>query len=1314
MRKQIIPLLLALSICLSVLLIELIPVWDPHSIAASQDKPTASEVAAAIEEQRQEAANMTRSQLADQKFQELNAKAQTDGTASVIVKLRVAFRPEGDLLSVAQVQAQRAVINQTQDLLIKELTGYDPASLKRFELVPFIAVKVNAAGLEALSLSSNIIDVYEDKLLEPTLAQSVPVVGAPIAWGLGFTGAGKTVAILDTGVDKNHPFLSGKVVSEACYSSNNTEEHATSLCPGGVTESTDANSGINCTGVSGCDHGTHVAGIAAGNGPTFSGVAKDATLISIQVFSRVTDTSECGGSSPCVRSFTSDLMKALERVFALRNTHSIASVNMSLGSGRFFSNCDTNPLKSIIDQLRSAGIATVIASGNDGFSDSISEPACISSAISVGATGDGTIIGENQVVFFSNSAPFLTMLAPGHAITSSIPGGGFANFDGTSMAAPHVAGGWAIFKQRNPTAGVTDILNMLTSRAIPVFDFRNGRTFPRLNLGPPPSCIASVPFDHWKGEYFGNTNLSGGATMVRDDGDSFLNFDIGAGSPSTTCELGVDNFSVRWTRNANFTIGVHRFTVTGDDGVRLFVDGQLKIDKFFNQAATTYTADVFLTTGNHEIKLEYFEGGGGALARVSWETLIGAECFVDVPFDQWKGEYFNNTTLTGNPTMVRNEGAGFIDLDIGIGSPGPACGLGVDNFSTRWTRRVSFTTGIYRFTVTGDDGVRFYIDGQLKIDKFFPQGANTYTIELFLQGGFHDLKLEYFEGGGNALARLSWETLEEGNCSVSVPFDHWRAAFSNGTTLSGPFVMTRDLGDGFLNFNVGAGSPGAACGLGADNFSATFQRNASFTTGIYRFTLTGDDGVRLFVDGNRVIDKFVNQAPTTYTADVFLSAGFHFINLHYFESGGGALAQLSWEPLTGPECFPNVPFDQWKGEFFNSTNLTGNLTMVRNEGPGFLNFDIGVGSPGPTCGLGVDNFSARFTRNVTFTTGVHRFTVTGDDGVRLFVDGQLKIDKFFPQGANTYTADVFLFSGGHNVRLDYFEGGGNALARVSWETVAGPECFAEVPFDQWKGEFFNNTTLTGAAGMVRNEGPGFLNFDIGVGSPGPACGFGADNFSARFTRFVNFAPGSYLFTVTADDGVRLWVGGRLVLDKWFPQAANTYTFNVTIFGGFQEVKLENFDGGGNALARVSWEALPSGCFTSFIPSDRWKGEYFNNPDVMGDPAVTRDDGPGFLGFDFGGGSPSPVCGMVADNFSARWTRFLFLQAGTHRFTVTGDDGVRLFINGALILDKWFEQGPTIYTVDVSTPFTGTHNIRFEFFERSGGAQARLTWGRIGP
>jgi subtilisin len=1182
MRRQTIPLLPALSFCLLVLLLVLIPNWDSHSISASQDKTTESEVAAAIEEQIREAADLARSELAELKFQELNAKAQLGGMVSVIVKLRVAFRPEGELLIAARVQAQRAVIAQIQDSLMKELTGYDPASLKRYEYGPYVAVKVNAAGLEELRLSSSVIDIHEDKRLRPSLAESVPLINAPSAWENGYTGAGKTIAILDTGVDKTHPFLAGKVVSEACYSTSDTASGASSLCPGGVSESTSTDSGLNCTEPSECNHGTHVAGIAAGvEGVAYrlSGVAKGANLISIQVFSQIDDSTSCGGTAPCLRSFTSDLMKGLERVYALRDTHSIASVNLSLGEGRFTSNCDTNPLKSVIDQLRSVGIATVVASGNDRYSDALNSPACISSAISVGATGD-TITSANSISPFSNSAPFLSLLAPGVPIISSTPNGGFTTLAGTSMAAPHVAGAWAILKQQNPIASVTELLNRLTSRGFPVTDPRNNVTTPRLNLGPPPGCVANVSENHWKGEYYSNTGLAGSPAMIRDDGADFLNFDIGVGNPGAACDLGADNFSVRWTRTVLLPVGKYRITLTADDGVRLYVGGRLIIDKWFAQAPTTYTAEMFFNGGAH-FRLEYFEASANAVARLSWENLSEPGCYADFPpSDHWSTEIFNGR-FEDDPLVVRDDGPGFLNFDIGAGSPAAACGLGTDNFSARFQRLINVTSGVYRFTVTVDDGVQFFIDGKLIIDKYFTQPATTYTADVFLPTGIHQLGLLYFEATGEALARVSWERVSPAGCFADIPLElvRWKGEFYNSTDLSGNPVMIRDDGEAFLDFDFGVGSPSAVCGLTADNFSARWTRRVNLPPGGYRFTVTADDGVRLWIDGRLVIDKWFHQPASTYTVDGNLMGGGpngnnHEFKLEYFEGGGNAVAKLSWESVETTGCFTVVPGQRWRGEYFSNTNLMGEPLMIRDDGGSSLNFDIGSGNPGESCGLSADNFSARWTQTFNISQGPYRFTVIGDDGVRLYIDGKLVIDKWFAQAATIYTVIVYIdVSGNHEVKLEYFENTGEAVARLSMERLP-LNCISNVPSGHWKGEYYNNTDLTGNPAMVLDDGDGFLGFEFDGGGP-RHCGIGVDNFSARWTRTINFAPGSYRFTVTADDGVRLYVGGQLIIDKWFGQAPTTYTADVLIPGGSQEIKLEYYERLGGAVARLNW-ALISG------------------------------------------------------------------------------------------------------------------------------------------
>src|SRR4030095_831771 len=98
-----------------------------------------------------------------------------------------------------------------------------------------------------------------------------------------------------------------------------------------------------------------------------------------------------------------------------------AAVNMRLGGGLFSTTCDSEEYKPFIDNLRSAGIATVVGAGHDGATTHLSAPACVSTAVSVGATTK-----EDQVADFSNVAPFLSLFAPGDEIISSYPGCTFA------------------------------------------------------------------------------------------------------------------------------------------------------------------------------------------------------------------------------------------------------------------------------------------------------------------------------------------------------------------------------------------------------------------------------------------------------------------------------------------------------------------------------------------------------------------------------------------------------------------------------------------------------------------------------------------------------------------------------------------------------------------------------------------------------------------------------------------------------------------------------------------------------------------------
>ncbi|MEU5219149.1 S8 family serine peptidase [Streptomyces sp. NPDC020807] len=356
-----------------------------------------------------------------------------------------------------------------------------------YDTLPMVTLRVTTAGLQELNAKAGVVRVTEDVPSPPSLNESTVKIGSDKTAAAGKTGAGTAVAVLDTGVATHHPFLGNRVTTEACFSVNDDTYNATSLCPNGANVqegagSADADAGPCATLGTACSHGTHVAGIVAGNGTGITGsptrgVAPGAQIIALQVFSKVDNEEYCGaGNAPCVLSFTSSQIKALEKVQALKRAGTnVVAANMSLGAGRYTAACAADPRKPVIDSLLSEGVATVVAAGNSGFTDAVAAPGCVSSAITVGSTTD-----DDQLSSFSNRGPLLDVLAPGTSIVSSVPGGAYGSKNGTSMAAPHVAGALAVLRQAHPTKTVAELETLLKSSGTPIT--YTGATTPRIDV----------------------------------------------------------------------------------------------------------------------------------------------------------------------------------------------------------------------------------------------------------------------------------------------------------------------------------------------------------------------------------------------------------------------------------------------------------------------------------------------------------------------------------------------------------------------------------------------------------------------------------------------------------------------------------------------------------------------------------------------------------------------------------------------------------------------------------------------------------------
>ncbi|MEE8391315.1 MAG: PA14 domain-containing protein [Anaerolineae bacterium] len=524
----------------------------------------------------------------------------------------------------------------------------------------------------------------------------------------------------------------------------------------------------------------------------------------------------------------------------------------------------------------------------------------------------------------------------------------------------------------------------------------------------------------------------------------------------------------------------------------------------------------------------------------------------------------------------------------------------------------------------------------------------------------------------------------------------------------GDYFANRDLGgnptlsryDDAINFSWGAGSPGS--GIPSDSFSVRWVRDEWFAGGTYRFTVLSDDGVRIWVGDQLVVDEWRDRWAEPLDVDRYIPAGTYRVRVEYYEHYADATISVGWNRVVGGAT--------WRGEYFDNQTFAGAPTMVRYDQA--IDFDWGNNSPDPT--IAPDTFSVRWTRTLGFNAGTYRFLTSTDDGVRVWVDGGLVVDAWEEMKLpNTHTGEVYLADGQHTVTVEYYERGGGASAHVWWQL--------RETFTDWHGKYFDNRELVGGPALERNDAD--ISFDWGVGAP--VDWMPDDNFSVRWTRTVNFTPGYYRFALRADDGVRLWLDQSIIIGQWHDMDYELHYVDGIYLQGPHTIQLEYYERNGYARVRFWWEpgtndnAPPSSIAEAAVSSpqrgggweetwadDPWAATYYPNTELNGKPVLSRIETS--LNHDWGWGSPGAA--VPKDNFSARWTQPLYFQGGLYRFTTYTDDGVRLWVDERLLIDSWRPmRGYRSTTVRLTR---GIHNVKVEYYERTGVALARLTWRRV--
>lgn len=422
----------------------------------------------------------------------------TQGSANVLIMLDGSFITGADD-SMTQVQA---MVTAVQEMAMHELHTTDYRRTHWYNGVPAMAGQVlTAKGLLQLAENPAVVRIdaaltaYASRPLGapagPYLDVSVPLIGADTWHDRGITGQGVVVAVLDTGIDTDHPDLADAIVHQECFLEGQLQDGGTFPCPNGTGRQSGAGAAeddadlvfvrnVGCVADPNGGHGTHVSGIITANGvQASSGVAPGVQIVAIKVLDR------CGQAS------LSDILSALD--YILVNQPEVKLVNMSLGSSPVPGVCDnqnafTRALADIVRRLRDRGTLVIASAGNESSAGAVGIPACLSQVIAVGATDD-----KDAIAAFSNSGPQLDLWAPGVEITSARRNGGTIAYNGTSMSAPHVVGCAALFLNGGIANGPNALATRLATSPVQITDNRNGRTYPRLDCTAPAATSTATP-----------------------------------------------------------------------------------------------------------------------------------------------------------------------------------------------------------------------------------------------------------------------------------------------------------------------------------------------------------------------------------------------------------------------------------------------------------------------------------------------------------------------------------------------------------------------------------------------------------------------------------------------------------------------------------------------------------------------------------------------------------------------------------------------------------------------------------------------------
>ncbi len=258
--------------------------------------------------------------------------------------------------------------------------------------------------------------------------------------------------------------------------------------------------------------------------------------------------------------------------------------------------------------------------------------------------------------------------------------------------------------------------------------------------------------------------------------------------------------------------------------------------------------------------------------------------------------------------------------------------------------------------------------------------------------------------------------------------------------------------------------------------------------------------------------------------------------------------------------------------------------------------------------------------------------------------------------------------------------------------------------------YFNNRNLSGEPVIRRIDRE--IAFDWGDGSPDPSLP--ANGFSVRWTsRLTVEQTGLIRFESRSDDGIRVYLDGLPILDDWSDHSARPIVWSVQVSAGeVHELTVEYYENTGRATVNLLARINPNqGAQLEHLdqqgnPQPGLLAEYFNNTQLAGTPAYVRIDAD--VNFEWGTASPAPL--VTADDFSARWSgRIRFAAAGKYQFNTRSDDGIRIYLDGQLLINDWSEHAARSSGAVISVEANRNYPLMIEYYENTGDAVSQFSW-----